>query len=39
MAFVDKTKEIADKCKLLADAQKWFIGNDVRDYTDVAMMA
>ena len=39
MAFADNTKEVAEKCKLAGDAQKWFHDNDVHDYTDVAMMA
>ena len=39
MAFVDKTKELAEKSKLVGDAQKWFHDNGVRDYTGVPMMA
>ena len=38
MAFPNKTKELAEKCKLCADAGAWFVANGVSEYGDVAIL-
>ena len=38
MAFTDKTKVLAEKCKLDADAEAWFVNHGVSEYGDVAVL-
>ena len=39
MALVDETLELADKMKVVAAAQAWFVKSDILHYSDVAVMA
>ena len=39
MAFIGKTKELAEKARVPDAAKEWLAGNGVLDYTDIAMTA